>query len=73
MMFKWLSKLFKRSDQGFSDIPEIKNINSTFNFDTEKFLKDLKNKDEMKMLLKDFDDRNKTGRGGGSSSSPISS
>ena len=41
-MFKWLSKLFKRSDQGFSDIPEIKNINSTFNFDTEKFLKDLK-------------------------------
>jgi hypothetical protein len=71
-MFKWLSKLFKRSDQGFSDIPEIKNINSTFNFDTEKFLKDLKNKDEMKMLLKDFNDRNKTGRGGGSSSSPIS-
>ena len=65
-MLKRMFHLFKRSTAEI-DVPGKDSL------DLEKILKELENKEEMIMLIKDFYARGKMDKGGGSSSSPISS
>ena len=65
-MLKSIISLFKRSTT-------IDKRTEDQTMQLQELLNSLEGKEEMKMLLRDYHTRNKTDKGGGSASSPVSS
>ena len=65
-MLRSIFSLFKKS----TSVDKATEENSLY---LEKLLKEVEGKEEMQMLLKDYRTRNKMDKGGGTSSSPVSS